>query len=243
MIWVILAIALVASMILYFTIEKGPKITTQKDFNAESYIESCVREHVNDAVDKMIPHGGFVEPVNFKVYDDIKIEYLCENIGSYLPCVNQHPMFLNEMKEEINNYISPKVEQCFVDFKKQIGDRNGDVEYGPMKIEVSLAPDRVYTDIARKTTITQSGDSRIVEEYNFEMINPLYNLGNVAIEIASQEAKYCYFEYVGYMILYPRFSIEKFAMSDSTKIYRIKDKKTDKELNIAIRSCAIPAGI
>ncbi len=243
MIWVILAIALVASMILFFTIDRHPIITTQRDFNANNYIESCVREHVNDAVNEMIPHGGFIEPVNFKVYDDIKIEYLCENIGNYLPCVNQHPMLLNEMKLEIKNYIEPRVEQCFADFKREIESRNGNVEYGPMNIEVSLGPDRVYTNIARRTTITQNGETTTADEYNFEIVNPLYDLGNVAIEIASQEAKYCYFEYVGYMILYPRFSIEKFAMSDSTKIYQIKDKKTNKELNIAIRSCAIPAGI
>ena len=63
------------------------------------------------------------------------------------------------------------------------------------------------------------------------------------MEISNQEAKYCYFEYVGYMLLYPKMDIEKFAMSDSTKIYTLKDKKSDKEMNIAIRSCAIPPGI
>jgi hypothetical protein len=34
-----------------------------------------------------------------------------------------------------------------------------------------------------------------------------------------------------------------FTLSDSTKIYTIKDKETGKEFNIATRGCAIPAGI
>jgi hypothetical protein len=45
------------------------------------------------------------------------------------------------------------------------------------------------------------------------------------------------------MILYPRFDIRKVAMSDSTKIYTIEDKYSEKEMNIAIRSCVIPPGI
>jgi len=97
--------------------------------------------------------------------------------------------------------------------------------------------------IGRKITLAKNEQSQTFNEYNIEVMNPLYDLSKVAIEIASQEAKYCYFEYVGYMILYPRFSIEKFAFSDSTKIYTIKDKYTNKEMNIAIRGCAIPPGI
>ncbi|HLC52957.1 MAG TPA: hypothetical protein VJK03_00280, partial [Candidatus Nanoarchaeia archaeon] len=65
----------------------------------------------------------------------------------------------------------------------------------------------------------------------------------VAIEISSQEAKYCYFEYVGYMILHPEFDIQKTALSDSTKIYTIKDIRTEEVMRIATRSCAIPPGV
>ena len=70
----------------------------------------------------------------------------------------------------------------------------------------------------------------------------MYDLASVANEIASQEAKFCYFEYVGFNILYNDFDIRKDTLSDSTKIYTIKHKKTAAEMNIAVRGCAIPAG-
>jgi len=152
-------------------------------------------------------------------------------------------MFLNEMKTEIANYGMPMIEQCFSNLKNEMEKRNYDVELGMMDIDVSFGPDRVFLDLIRKIKLTKNDEVQSFDNLKIEIISPLYNLGLVAIEIASQEAKYCYFEYVGYMILYPRFSIDKFAMSDSTKIYSIKDKKTEKELNIAIRSCAIPPGI
>ena len=89
----------------------------------------------------------------------------------------------------------------------------------------------------------KNGQTMKYNEFNADIKSPLYNLAKIAIEIASQQAKFCYFEYVGYMILYPRYSIDVFAMSDSTKIYSIEDRESGKKLNIAIRSCAIPPGI
>ena len=173
----------------------------------------------------------------------MKVAYLCENIGNYKPCINQHPMLLNEIKEEIRTYVSPRIEQCFSELKNEIEKKKGTVSYGPMSVDVLLGPTRVYLKIDKKITVKNWDDTRTFDSLSFEMVNPVYDLANVAIEIASQEAKYCYFEYVGYMVLYPQFDIRVHMMSDSTSIYTIKDKKSGKEMNIAIRSCAIPPGI
>lgn len=243
MIWVILAVLLVASIMLFFFIDSGPRLTTQDELDIDGFIEQCARKHVNDAVDIMLPHGGFLEPKNFKVYNDIEVEYLCENIGNYESCVNQHPMLINEIRDEIKNYVEPRIEGCFSEWKSEIESRNGEVSLGVMELSVSLAPDRIFLGIEREVNINRKGESQSFERFDVEIINPVYDLTNVAIEIASQEAKYCYFEYVGYMILYPRFDIKVFTLSDSTSIYTIKDKNTRKEINIAIRGCAIPPGI
>ncbi len=117
------------------------------------------------------------------------------------------------------------------------------MSYGDMNLGVSFAPGKVIVNLDRKTTITKNGGTTSFEKYDTEIESPLYDLTTVAIDISSNEANYCYFEYVGYMILHPQFIIEKFAMSDSTKIYTIEDKETQKKFNMAVRSCAIPAGI
>ena len=244
-IWVILAILIIVGIILLF-LTRGkliPEAEEKVEEDPRGYIDNCVRKNVNDAIDIMLPQGGAIKPEHSKLYKNINVSYLCYNRGNYYPCVNEHPLLIKEMSEEIKIYIEPRVEQCFEDYKREMNKRNVEVSLEPMTIGVELAPERVYVDIDRKVSISQKGESYSLNEFNIEIINPVYNLARVAMEIASQEAEYCYFEYVGYMILYPEFKINLDTMSDSTKIYIIKDKKSSKEINIAIRSCAIPPGL
>ena len=244
-VWVIVALVIVAVIILFFLLQRNfikPGIETVKE-DPRSFISQCVKKNANEAVDIMLHHGGFIMPLHSKLYSNINISYLCYNSGNYNPCINEHPMLLNEMKEEITKYIGPRVEQCFEDYRNEMGKRNIRVSFNAMNLNIELGKGRIYVDIKRDINVEDKGEQKRFNEFNIELISPLYDLAKIAIEITSQETKYCYFEYVGYMILYPRFKISKFQMSDSTKIYTIKDKNSDKEMNIAIRSCAISPGL
>lgn len=239
-----MALLILAAVILVFlAIRRPASISITEESDPKSFISRCARDSINEAADLMLMQGGFVSPENFKLYQNAKITYLCENIGNYLPCISQHPMLLNEMKKEIENYITPKLDSCFSQLKTELEKRNNQVEINQMNLDISLAPNRISSSIQRKLTITKNSETRAFENFDTEVISPLYDLALIAMEIANQEAKYCYFEYLGYMILYPRFHIEKTSLSDSTKIYKIKDTHSSKELVIATRSCAIPPGI
>ena len=96
--------------------------------------------------------------------------------------------------------------------------------------------------VFRDFSFSKGGISQDFSSFATALKNPLYDIAYVANEIASQEAKFCYFEYVGFNILYNKFDIKKYTLSDSTKIYTIKDKQSGEEMNIAVRGCAIPAG-
>lgn len=245
-IWVIIALILVVSIILFLLIERKTSSPTEvivKEVNPKQYIDQCVRNYVKEAVDIMLPHGGFVEPGHSKLYNNINVSYLCYNKGNYLPCINQHPMLMGKIQSEIKSYIEPRVGMCFEDLKRELEKRKSSVSLGEMTIDVSLAPGKVYVYVDREFVVSKNAVSSRFEKFDVEMFNPVYDLSNVAIKIANDEAKYCYFEYVGYMILYPEFKITKFPMSDSSIIYSITDKKSGDEMNIAIRGCAIPPGI
>lgn len=242
-IWVIVAIVIVGMIILFFALRRLPQLPAKEVFEPQQYIEKCAKDSVNEAVGQMLPQGGFLEPKSFKLYNRTKITYLCENAGYFRPCIQQHPMFINEMGKEILGYIEPRMENCFESMKKDVEDRKGSVEMEKMNLSVSMAPGRIFVDVERKTRVTEGGSTKAYNSFNAEVLSPLYNLANVAIEIANNEAKYCYFEYVGYMILHPGLDIRKFMLSDSTKLYFIKDKQTGETMNIAIRGCAIPAGM
>lgn len=243
-IWVIIAILLVGSMILFFTIEQRPNIITGgNDFSPETFIDSCVRDEVNEATEIMIPQGGFIEPSNYKLFKNTKVEYLCQNTGNYAPCINQHPAYVNELGDEIKNKINSGVEECFQNLKTEVEERRRDISLGVMSLSVDLAPENVKVKIEREVKISRGSEISNFEEFEIDVVNPTYDLAFIAIEIASQEAKYCSFEYVGYSVLYPRFDIRRETVDGGTKIYTIKDKKTSKEMNIAIKGCTIPPGI
>lgn len=244
-IFVIIAIVIVAILIILFVFRKNVEkpIDFNEGSNSVPFVEGCARDSAKEALDLMLPQGGFVNPKNYISYNHINITYLCENVGYFEPCVNQHPVFLNEIRDEIYDYSYNDIDECFLSFKDEMESKNKQVEIGEMNLSYELAPNRVKIKIDRNMKITDGDKISNLNNFEVEIMHPVYELANVANEIASQEAKYCYFEYVGYMLTYPQFTIAENTLSDSTKIYSIKDNKSGKELNIATRGCAIPAGI
>ncbi len=248
-IWIILGIVLVVSIVLFFILGRNINFVQPPEgesvFDVQAAVDSCVQKYTTEAVDLMLPQGGFVEPENAKFFDNTNIEYLCENIGYYNPCVQQHSMLLREMEQEIVSYLTPRVSGCLNEMKQGVKKRQGKIviEPGAPRIYVNLEPDRILVRTEKQMKISMKGQTRTYDSFESIVIHPAYDLGSVAVEIAAQEAKYCNFEYVGYKIMYPRFTITKYVTSDSSNIYTIIDTKTDKKMNIAIRSCLIPAGI
>lgn len=244
-IWVIVALVIVGSIGILLLAGEKKKIDTfvQETYDVEPYIERCARQAVRETLTEMIPQGGFVTPNNYKQYLGTNVTYHCENIGNFETCINQHPALITEMRAELERVLSPRIDGCFLDLQDALEKRNSEAKFGPLHLAVVLGPGQVHLDIGRATTLENKGTTRHFERFDVTVMHPAYDLATVAIEISSQEAKYCYFEYVGYMALYPQFDIRKTTLSDSTKIYSIKDVKSEEVMRIAIRSCAIPPGI
>ena len=83
-IWVIIAIFLVASIVLFFFIERRVSVPAEVgagEVNPKQFIDKCVRKHANEAVDIMLPQGGFIKPEHAKLYKNINVSYLCYKIG------------------------------------------------------------------------------------------------------------------------------------------------------------------
>lgn len=242
-IWVIVAIIILAGVILLYLVRKAPQPVELKEMTVEQDIELCLVRAVNEAVDKMLPQGGFIQPENYVTYNGTKIEYLCENPGFFETCKNQHPMLVNEMRSQISDYIKPYLDQCLEIEKKEISKKGGEMSYSGINFSVSMAPARILIEILGEITITTNGQTSRFEKLDARVINPAYDLANVAIDIANSEAKYCNFQYLGYMAVYPDFDIRVARTSSSDKIYSIKDKTSGRIFNTAVRSCAIPTGI
>lgn len=246
-IYILIAILFISMIFLIVFLRKEPTIDAHSEFNPNYYIEKCARDYTKEAVDIMLPQGGYITPENYKLYDSNKAAYLCYNKNYYQPCINQIPLYIQDLENEIKNYIQPKIESCFFSLKQELEKRHYIIALdSPMSIDIELVPQAVKIEIKRTFSLSKGEETQKYEEFETRIQSPIYELANVAREIVNQEAKYCNFDYVHYSVFYPKFDIKKMAVgssTDSSKIYIVEDKATGKKLYLAIRSCAIPPGL
>ena len=247
-VFIIIGVVLVAGVILAYAIfsKTGPRYNTPTAEDPQQYIEKCVKDSVSEAEPIILKQGGYINPGNFKLYQDEKVAYLCYTNLFYEKCTNQEPMFIKHIEDEITNYTKNRIDVCFSNLKNDLEKQNYAIEMSGMDMKTELLKNTIRVTIDRKMSITRNEETKRFDKFNVLMNSPLYNLANVAIEIANQEAKRCSFEYVGYMAFYPEFKIERISVGNgetTSRMYVIEDKNTEKKLNIAIRGCAIPAGI
>ncbi len=242
--WVIIALGIVLIIGFVFVIQKKPVLSEQAVSQSPAlFIEACAKKAMNDAADIMIPQAGLLHPDDYVVFANISIPYLCKNIGYFGTCIHQHPLLFDEMKADLLSFVQPKVSACFAQLTDELAKKNKQVRLGAVGTSIQLKPGQILTHIDSNLSITDSDGTQTFTLFESSIANPLYDLGAVALDIVRQEAQTCYFEYVGYMAAYPRFEIHKQALLDSTKLYTIRDIKSQEEMHLAVRGCAIPPGI
>ncbi|MEK6936209.1 MAG: hypothetical protein AABW67_05455, partial [Nanoarchaeota archaeon] len=210
--------------------------------NPQAYIDSCVKENVEEALGILMPNGGDITPQGGFIYKNIERKYLCYTSVNYDTCVNQEPLLVEHIQDEITNYISPKVEACFQKLKSQLG-KTYEIEMSEMNITTKLQTKQVIVKINREFKMTKGESSKTISEFKSVIINPVYDLAKIAIEIASQESKYCNFEILGFMMTYPQYSVDKFKTHDSNSVYTIREILSNKNFIFAVRSCPMPGGV
>lgn len=249
-IFIIVAVIIIALVILFFLFKKqilGNILPINID-NPERFIEECIDKDVLIALNEISSQGGyFSNPLNktFTFEDEgvgYDISYLCYNQNYYYPCVNQEPLLINHLKEEIKNRITVDVKNCFDKLAETAEDAGYGVEANYDGYDISLQEGKLIIYINGGLSFFK-GDSP-VDINNLEVAIPtrFYDNALVVQEIVNQEAKYCNFEPLGFMMYYQDYDISKFRTGESDKIYTVKSRKTGEWFRFMIRSCAIPPG-
>ncbi len=245
-IFIIVGIIIVAAVVLVLLFSGKIDSPFSSKLNPQQYIEKCIKDSALEAVDIMLPQGGYLDPILHKLYEDNKIAYLCYNMNFYLPCINQEPMYIQHLEDEVKSYVEPEIEKCFNKVKSDAESSGKSFNMGVMELGIELGPGQIEVDVKRDVQIGSGESLESYKNFGEIVVSPIYDLGIVAQEIVSQEARFCNFEYLGYSLTYPKFSIEKDQVGTEdtlTDIYKIKDKISGKVLTIAIRSCALPGGL
>ena len=241
-IFIILGLIIVVGMALIFILIRGPAINVIDEQNPQAYIDSCVKENVEEALGILMPNGGDIITHGGFIYKNMERKYLCYTSVNYDTCVNQEPLLIEHIQDEITNYISSQVEACFQKLKSQLG-KTYEIEMSEMNITTKLQTKQVIVKINREFKMTKGESSKTISEFKSVIINPVYDLAKIAIEIASQESKYCNFEILGFMMTYPQYSVDKFKTHDSNSVYTVREILSNKEFIFAVRSCPMPGGV
>ena len=244
-IYILIAIVIITVLLFLFYIfrESEPDPPLPDFENPQTYIESCVQDVVYDAVELIRKSGGYYQTRNFKLYQGRRVPYLCYQENFYYQCINQEPMLIKHTEDSIMNYTKENIDNCFRTLQLGLENKNYNVELGEMNFSIDIVEDQIITNIDRKFVLGIREEEQRFEKFKIVENHPMYDLLRVSQEIVNQEANYCHFDYLGYMIFYPDYDIRKFLTGDDVKIYTVKDLISEKDFEFAIRSCAIPPGL
>lgn len=241
-IFIILAMIIIVILAILFLLRTPIKTQVIDEDNPQAYIESCTREAVEEALDILSPQGGDIKPKGSVLYNGISITHLCYTEDFYRTCINQRPLLPEHIENEITNYITPIVKGCFQNMENYL-ERRYEVEVGEMNLTTRIYPDNLVVEIEKKIKLTREDKIRKYENFRMNMITPIYNFAKIATEITNQEAQFCHFEELGFMILYPRWDVQSTITGDSHTIYLIKERTTNQKFQFATKSCVLPAGL
>lgn len=246
-IFIIIAIIIIGSIGAFLIIKS--KTTQEKQNykssdNPQEYIAKCTENALRNKIPRILEQGGYNDPKLRAQYNGTNIAFLCFTTLTYSPCINQEPLYIQHLNNEIEESIKEEVEECFTSLKRDYDGKKSLVNYEETKnLDVELRDRKVMLSINKKVLVTNNQETKDYEEFKASINSPAYNLARVGMEIVAGEAVFCYWEYLGYQTIYPWVRITKKEINSDVKIYTIIDRETLIKLNIAIKSCSIPAGL
>jgi hypothetical protein len=241
-IFIIIAVIIIAVIVLVLFLRKPPTVETPGESDPQTAIKSCAKEALEEALMILLPQGGDITPKGSVLYNNVERVYLCYTEENYKPCANQRPMLVEHIEQEITDFIKPKVEACFVNLKNRFSERY-EISERQMQLSVKLKPGQIRIDIDKYFKMSRDDKVQEFEDFQVNMIHPMYELAEIAMEIANQEIEFCHFDNLGFMIIYPQYDITKFETGNQDTIYSVKERKSGQELTFAIRSCVMPPGV
>ena len=250
-IFVILAIVGVSliSIAVFVYLSQEPNIEGEKpEENPKYFLENCVEEKLRESVDTISLQGGYIQKnlnITYKFENETPqdIAYLCYNRNYYLSCINQEPMLIQHLRNEIKEEIKDTVEDCFYNHTSTLEKQGYVVDASYRGFDVYLEYGLIIIDINGNIKLTRGGETTNQENLKISYRSSLYDLAEVAQEITNQEASYCNFDQTGYRLLNRNININKKRTSDSITIYSLEDSRSKDKFRFAIRSCIIPKTI
>jgi hypothetical protein len=241
-IFIIISILIIAAAVLVYMFY--PKITTTfgtQENTPQSYIQTCIEKEISDTAKTLSLQGGSLDPQNYIMDNNTKIDFLCYTNDYYRQCLIQQPMLKQHIESEIKNKILTDANNCFSSLKTNYEKQGYTAELKSGTISVELLPKRIITTFNYSLTMTK-GDTQKYDSFVVILNNNLYELTSIANSIIQWESLYGDAEVTAYMTYYHDLKVEKKLVNNKGKIYTITDRNTGNKFQFASRSQIWPAG-
>ena len=239
-IFIILGIIILASVVLVFYLT-GDSLVKQSEekVNIETkplknYVSDCLEKVGNEGLTLIGKQGGVISPVNYRLYENDKVNYLCYASNDYSLCSNLYPNLKGTITLELNDYVGKKMKEC-VDLSL-FRDAGYRVEEGKMNVNTTIYDKKVVITLDYPLTISKGDivvkENKFVKEFNV----PLGEILETVHEITESEATSGYFENLLYMIANRgEVEVEKQAREDS-RIYIINLWQSNYKFKFSVRN-------
>jgi len=246
--FVIISILVVVAIILLYIFVIKPYIDASSIGDPRVFIEKCAADSIINSEKKIFDTNGYPgNMTNYILYrgekDSEKVPYLCTTSLFYVPCINQEPMLMENIRRYIEENAKKDVSSCFSNLETKLKKGGREVVSGNITVSIEFEAKAIRADIKKDLAISRGGKTETFSVFDAKINSPLYNLLYTENKIVYFESDLCAFDSVSWMRFNSDISIKKFSASDQTKIYTLKDKDTEKEIKFAVKTCVLPAGM
>lgn len=238
--FIILGVAILIVLILLFTDNDLASLLLGK--SPVQRIEDCSEDSLKEGMKIVMAQGGGINPENYYLYKDDKIEYICFTEKSFQKCVMQKPLLKESVENELTGYVQVPIKKCVNDVVSSLEGRGNDVSLKEPEIIVELVQGSVLVDIDLDLKIVKGEDSQSYKNIKIDVSSKLYDFVIVAGLIANTEAEYGDSDTMPHMYRDKKLKVEKIKQGDETKVYILTDRESDDKFNFAVKSIPIPPG-
>jgi len=207
-------------------------------------IKECIRGPIEEKLEILRYQGGAIEPENYYLYEDNKLDYACYTDEEYKTCVVQKPILKNSIEKELKDYTEKEIISCIGEARDKLRGKGYEVAMKESELRVEIFPNTILVEVDVGLTLSKGDNIDSYGKVSSNIPSRMYDFVMIATSIIQWETRYGDSEVMNYMLYYPSIKVEKKKQGDGTTIYIISDFDNPKEtFMFASKSFVVPPGL